>query len=230
MADYANYADHADYVAIGDPAYPAEPSHHPGVRPHDGGLGLGRAFSLRDRRRLGAIRAAPLCQDLFRRVQPAPCLACPALATNFACGTAARLASPDIADGTPFRGRPGVPLAVSPAGLVKPFSEGALRVMEVLRGLEGDLARLGAYCRVVLPRTIVGYRSWLQRCSGSSDRPVARALGFALADTTNDWERGTAVMLRYLDGPRGPEGVLSVAGASSEVERLLVGQGLVPGG
>jgi hypothetical protein len=122
------------------------------------------------------------------------------------------------------------PSAGHPAEFVKPFSDGALVAMQMLGELEGDVALLGAYCRVVLPRLIVGYRSWLQRCSSSSDRSVARALGFALADTTNDWERGSAVMLRYLDGPRGPEGVVSAAGASSEVERLLVGQGLVPGG
>jgi len=119
--------------------------------------------------------------------------------------------------------------AVLPAELVRPFSDGAARALEALGDLDGDMARLGVYCRVVLPRLVVGYRSWLQRCSSSSDRPVARALGFAVADATNDWERGTAVMLRYLDGPRGPEGVLSTAGASSDVERLLVGQGLVPG-
>jgi hypothetical protein len=124
----------------------------------------------------------------------------------------------------------GPPLAGSPGGLVKPFSDGAQGAMEALGGLEGDMARLGAYCRVVLPRMIVGYRSWLNRCASSSDRSVGRSLGFALADATNDWERGTAITLRFLDGPRGPEGVMAAAGASSEVERLLVGPGLVPGG
>jgi hypothetical protein len=126
----------------------------------------------------------------------------------------------------------GAPLgtgAVPPAALVKPFSDGAARSLEALGRLEGDVARLAAYCRVVLPRTIVGYRSWLQRCSTSSERPVARALGFAVADATGDWERGSAVMLRYLDGGRGPEAVASAARASSEVEHLLVGHGLVPG-
>ena len=103
-------------------------------------------------------------------------------------------------------------------------------MMDALSRLDTDIARLGAYCRVVLPRAIVGYRSWLRRCAESSDRPVARALGFALADAANDWERGTALVLRYMDAPGGADAVASAAAASSQVERLLVGQGLVPGG
>ncbi len=115
-------------------------------------------------------------------------------------------------------------------GVVRPFSDGAREMMDALSRLDTDIARLGAYCRVVLPRAIVCYRSWLRRCAESSDRPVARALGFALADAANDWERGTALVLRYMDAPSGADAVASAAAASSQVERLLVGQGLVPGG
>lgn len=222
-AGHAGYADHADYVATGDPAYAT-------------GLRLTIQESART---AGAWAWAEL--SLFEVVgawvgtalRPSAKIYFDACSQHHAwraqlwqqilpAQPLPAASSPDAVEGTTSGPLP-------PAGLVKPFSDGALTAMQVLGRLEGDMAVLGAYCRVVLPRMIVGYRSWLQRCSSSSDQPVARALGFAMADATNDWERGTAVMLRYLDGPRGPEGVLSAASASSEVERLLVGQGLVPG-
>jgi hypothetical protein len=116
------------------------------------------------------------------------------------------------------------------ADLSKPFSDGAAQVMKVLSCLEGEVERLAGYCRVVLPRTVVGYRSWLSRCSDASDRPVARALGFATDDAIADWERGTALLVELLDDASGPDAVARAAEASSEVERLLVGEGFAPHG
>jgi hypothetical protein len=76
----------------------------------------------------------------------------------------------------------------------------------------------------------VAYRSWQSRCSDASDRPVARALGFATDDVIADWERGTALLVELLDNASGQDAVGRAAEASSEVERLLVGEGLGPRG
>jgi hypothetical protein len=114
------------------------------------------------------------------------------------------------------------------ADLSKPFSDEAGQVMKALSCLEGEVERLAGYCRVVLPRTVVAYRAWQSRCSDASDRPVARALGFAADDAIADWERGTALLIELLEIANSPDAVGRAAEASSEVERLLVGEGLGP--
>ncbi len=101
--------------------------------------------------------------------------------------------------------------------------------IDALGAVEGDVDRLSGYCRAVLPRIVVGYRSWQGRCSGSSDRPVARALGFALMDVLADWESGTSLLTEYLCGDAGEQAVLAAANASRDVDRALAGQGLLPG-
>jgi hypothetical protein len=103
-----------------------------------------------------------------------------------------------------------------------------MATMNALAQLDGGAARIGAYCRVVLPRMVTAYRSWQVRCGPSSDRPVARVLGFALSDVLSDWERGAGVLLGYMDGPGAEEAVDAAAGASALFERLLVGLRPVP--
>jgi len=114
------------------------------------------------------------------------------------------------------------------ADLLKPFSDGAAQAMKALSCLDGGPERLAGYCRVILPRTVVAYRSWQGCCNDASDRPVARALGFATDDVIADWERGTALLVELLDSASEPHAVGRAAQASSEVERLLVGEGLAP--
>ncbi len=114
--------------------------------------------------------------------------------------------------------------------LLKPLSDGAAQVMKVLSCLEGDVERLAGYCRVVLPRTVVAYRCWQRRCAEASDRPVARALGFATDDALADWERGSELLVDLVDNASAADAVGRAAEATSEVERMLVGQGLVAGG
>jgi hypothetical protein len=117
----------------------------------------------------------------------------------------------------------------SPAtGLVRPASAGAEAALEALGRLQGDRARLAAYCRVILPRTVVAYRSWHRRCTPSSDRPVLRALALNLVDVVSDWQEGSELLADLLDQP-GADGLEEAAAASTGVERLLVGQGLGPG-
>ena len=99
--------------------------------------------------------------------------------------------------------------------------------MKALSNLEGDAGRLAAYCRVVLARAAVAYRDWQRRCSPYADRPVARVLGIALADVMADWHEGSRVLVEVLAGGGGGQAVEEAANASSEVERLLVGE--VPG-
>jgi hypothetical protein len=101
--------------------------------------------------------------------------------------------------------------------------------LEALGAVEGDVERLSGYCRAVLPRIVVGYRSWQSRCSGSSDRPVARALGFALMDVLADWESGSSLLTGYLCGDAGEQAALAAASASSNVDRALARHGLLPG-
>jgi ribosome maturation factor RimP len=58
---------------------------------------------------------------------------------------------------------------------------------------------------------------------------VARALALNLVDVVTDWQEGSELLADLLDQP-GAEELDEVAGASTGVERLLVGQGLGPGG
>jgi hypothetical protein len=114
--------------------------------------------------------------------------------------------------------------------LLKPLSNGAPQVMKVLSCLDGSVERLAGYCRVVLPRTVVAYRSWQRRCTDASDRPVARTLGFATDDALADWERGSALLVDLLDHASDADAVGRAAEATSEVERMIVGQGLAARG
>jgi hypothetical protein len=120
--------------------------------------------------------------------------------------------------------RPGLPAHMVPS------CEGRGTAADALATLEGDVERLSAYCRVVLPRMVVGYRSWEGRCSVSSDRPVRRALGFALADVMADWERGSSILADYLMGDGVDDASAAAAKASNQVDQLLARQDLLPGG
>ena len=97
-----------------------------------------------------------------------------------------------------------------------------------LTTLDDDVGRLSAYCRVVLPRLVVGYRSWQLRCSAASDQPVARALSFALADVVTDWERGSGLLQGHLDGDGGGQAAASAADAARDLDRVLALKGLWP--
>ncbi len=126
---------------------------------------------------------------------------------------------------------PGLDAPPASAGALSsasPLSGWSTATMTALAQVHKDAERLGAYCRVVLPRTVTAYRSWQAKCGPASDRPVARVLGFALSDVMNDWERGAAVLMGYMDGPWAEEAVDGAARASALVERALVGLGPVP--
>lgn len=100
-------------------------------------------------------------------------------------------------------------------------------LMAHLRGAEGTIPRLAAYCRIVLPYTLIAYRSWRAGCSSSADRPVARTLDRALADVEADWQDGEQILEGLL---RTREEVLGASRAVGEAECLLVGKGLVSDG
>jgi hypothetical protein len=109
--------------------------------------------------------------------------------------------------------------------LVRPLSDGVEKAMKALANLDGDVARLAAYCRVVMARTVVAYQDWRRRCSPSSDRPVARALGIVVADAVGDWQDGCRVLVDLLSGPGGDHAVGAAARASEEIERLWISPG-----
>jgi len=113
--------------------------------------------------------------------------------------------------------------------LAKPFSDAAVQVMKALSCVEGDVGRMAGYCRVVLPRTVVAYRSWQRRCADASDRPVARVLRLATDDALADCEQGAALLVELLDSASDGDVVGRAAEASNELERLMIGQGLAPG-
>jgi hypothetical protein len=114
-----------------------------------------------------------------------------------------------------------------PAHLV-PSYDGTPTAIDALAAVEGDVERLSAYCRAVLPRVVVGYRWWQGRCSGSADRPAARALGFALVDVLADWERGSSLLTEYLGGEAGEQAAAAAADACRQVDRALARQHLLP--
>ena len=100
--------------------------------------------------------------------------------------------------------------------------------MAGLAALMGDVERLSAYCRVVLPRVVVGYRSWQRRCSATGDQPVARALGFAVADALADWERGCGLLEGYLGDEGAGHAAVAAAGATAEIDQLVAEHGWWP--
>jgi hypothetical protein len=118
--------------------------------------------------------------------------------------------------------RPGLPSHFVPG------YDGNGPAIDGLTTLDDDVGRLSAYCRVVLPRLVVGYRSWQGRGSAPSDQPVARALGFALADVVTDWERGSGLLQGHLDGDGDGQAAASAADAVRDLDRLLALKGLWP--
>ena len=96
-----------------------------------------------------------------------------------------------------------------------------------LAALTGDVERLSAYCRVVLPRAVVGYRSWQRRCSASA-RP-ARGPGARLCPDGRSGGLGTGFW--PAEGYLGDEGAghAAVAGAGATAE-LDQGGGTTVGG
>ena len=116
-----------------------------------------------------------------------------------------------------------------PSDLLQPPDEGTRAALAALSGLEGDPARLGAYCRVVLPRAVVAYRRWEARCSPLSDRPISRALMFALTDLHADWEEGSSVLAGLLSsagqGGTAAGAVAEAAASAAEIERHLLEEG-----
>jgi hypothetical protein len=118
--------------------------------------------------------------------------------------------------------RPGLP-----AHLLPSFGQ-SWPAIDRLATVAGDVERLSAYCRVVLPRAVVGYRSWQRLCSPTSDQPVARALGFAVADTLTDWERGCGLLQGYLAGEGAGQAAVAAAGATAEIDQLMAEHGWWP--
>jgi hypothetical protein len=141
-------------------------------------------------------------------------------------GTSGKPSAPTAAGATP-RTRSAPTAAVRPA-IVRAVT--GLPVIDSLAGVEDDVGRLSAYCRALLPRMVVGYRSWQERCSPVSDQPVARALGFALADVMADWERGTAVLETYLSGHGAENAALSAANAAQRLDQTIASQFSLPDG
>jgi len=136
--------------------------------------------------------------------------------------------------GPGLSGEPGLPgepgLSGEPEDLVSPWTGGTAAAMEVLSGLGGDAARLAAYCRVVLARSVVGYRAWQRRCSPVCDRPVQRVLARLLEDVLDDWQEGTALLVQLLGAPAGDDALDAAAEASKSLDRLLAGGWPVAGG
>ena len=108
--------------------------------------------------------------------------------------------------------------AVQPLGQAGPPSSDAEQAALALLSLEGDAGRVAAHCRVVLSRSVAGYRAWQEVCGPSADRPIARALGMALADVVADWQEGSKLLSLLLDRGGGPalkEAVSASAGADA---------------
>jgi hypothetical protein len=97
---------------------------------------------------------------------------------------------------------------------------GAKEALSALSATEGDVGRLAVHCRVVLARTVSGYRAWQEMCGPYADRPVARALSQAVADVTTDWQEGSFVLARALD-KEGATAATEAAEASARADTVL---------
>jgi hypothetical protein len=99
--------------------------------------------------------------------------------------------------------------------------------LSAMAALATDPARLGAYCRAILPRCLAGYRAWKARCSSSCDRPVTRALTLVLTDVVGDWQQANDLLTAWLDGPDGLAGLTGAVAGAAQVDNALAGRGLV---
>jgi hypothetical protein len=90
--------------------------------------------------------------------------------------------------------------------------------LAVFSGIAGDVGRLAAYSRVLLARSVVGYRAWQRSCGPSADKPVERALSFVTADVSADWEDGESLLAEILD-----EGGEAAVRAASEAVAIVEG-------
>jgi hypothetical protein len=111
-----------------------------------------------------------------------------------------------------------------PPGVLAAPSRTAEEALKALASLEGDVGRLGAYCRVALPRVAAAYRHWHRACNPSSDAPLERTLKIALADLKADLEEGCDLLVALLD-EQGARAVAAAAECSKSVEGFWVGWG-----
>ncbi len=91
----------------------------------------------------------------------------------------------------------------------------------VFSAMSGDVGRLAAYSRVLLARSVAGYRAWQRSCGPSADKPVERALSFVTADVSADWEDGESLLIEILD-ESGDAAVRAASEAVAIVEGPLV--------
>ena len=90
--------------------------------------------------------------------------------------------------------------------------------LAVFSGIGGDVGRLAAYSRVLLARSVVGYRAWQRSCGPSADKPVERALSFVTADVSTNWEDGESLLVEILD-----DGGEAAVQAASEAVAIVEG-------
>lgn len=105
------------------------------------------------------------------------------------------------------------------------LSPSAARVEGIARSLEavgsgGTLEKLAAVYRVMVPRLIVSYETYLRAASEVSDGPVIRALRLALFDESESWREGERLLQSLVVGREESE---RVARAQVAVEAGIAG-------
>lgn len=95
-------------------------------------------------------------------------------------------------------------------------------VLEALRGLEGDVARLAGAYRVVLPALVVAHDALAAVCTPAADQPTARVLRLVLADDLDHWRTGEAHLQRLTTDAAALD---EAAAAEAAVRALLVAAG-----
>ena len=82
--------------------------------------------------------------------------------------------------------------------LVRAPADGS--VVDRMATLEVSVERLAALYRVVLPRALASYRSYLEGCNPATDGPSIRTVRIITTDVRDDWAVGEALLQAQLGG------------------------------
>jgi hypothetical protein len=101
--------------------------------------------------------------------------------------------------------------------LTRPPDDGD--VVERMATLETTVERLAGLYRVIVPRALASYRSYLEDRSPATDGPVIRTVRIITTDVRDDWALGEALLQARLGGINDVD---RAAHAAAKLEKDLV--------
>ncbi len=110
-------------------------------------------------------------------------------------------------------------------GRVLPAADAHPELLGALEHLEGDVPRLAAVYRAVVPRLAVSYAAYGTRLEARTDGPTVRVVELCRRDVFDDWVAGESLIQGHLT-----DAAAIRAGAAAQValESVLVAHAAVP--